>query len=250
MSSSHPPCPFVPCCVQALPARPVLPYLLHPRLHCRHLLYLLLFRPRHRHHPHPPRHRLHHFLYLRELPFALWEAEVVLAGCMGVWRCCTTVCGALSGACGLGAFVAFAPELGLCAAASSAGFSTSAKLSCLLLQKERKSYGDPLPRPDGNSLTCSCTCSDDDFGNNDALVACRQLGYSGGSSVGSADQFNSTYPITPGSGSILLDDLRCDPSVHTRIEDCPSRGWGSHNCVHSEDVGVYCGKLPGYVSNA
>jgi hypothetical protein len=99
------------------------------------------------------------------------------------------------------------------------------------------------------------TCSDDDFGNNDALVACRQLGFRGGSAV---YQRNSAYPITPGSGSILLDDLACDPSVHTRIEDCPSRGWGSHNCNHGEDVGVYCllpGKLPGYsvrsyVSNA
>ena len=79
--------------------------------------------------------------------------------------------------------------------------------------------------------------SDDSFDNDDALVACRQLGFTGGSVV---YQGNSSYSFTGGNDPILLDDLACNPSVHTAIEQCPSRGWGSHNCGHSEDVGVYC----------
>jgi hypothetical protein len=81
------------------------------------------------------------------------------------------------------------------------------------------------------------TCSDDDFGNDDALVACRQLGFAYGIAV---TQLDSTYRLGPGTGPILLDNLHCDPAVHTRIEECPSNGWGVHNCGHGEDVGVSC----------
>ncbi len=87
-------------------------------------------------------------------------------------------------------------------------------------------------------------CSDDSFDDDDALVACRQLGFTRGSAV---FRGNSTYPVTGGTGSILLDNVACNPAVHTAIEQCPTYGgwgsaggWGVHNCVHSEDVGVYC----------
>ncbi len=80
-------------------------------------------------------------------------------------------------------------------------------------------------------------CSDDYFDDDDALVACRQLGFSGGSAI---YQGNATYRILGGNGTIWLDNLVCNSSVHTRIEQCWSHGWGVHNCAHFEDVGVYC----------
>ena len=98
---------------------------------------------------------------------------------------------------------------------------------------------------------CSCsadllsalhlTLSDDVFGSAEALVACRQLGFADGTVV---DQYNTTYRISPGTGPILLDNVACDPAVDARIEDCSSNGWGVHNCVHGEDVGVYCSRFP------
>ena len=80
--------------------------------------------------------------------------------------------------------------------------------------------------------------SDDTFDNRAALVVCRQLGFTSGSVV---YQGNGTYSIMGGTGDILLEDVACNASVHTRIEQCPNRGgWRSHNCGHHQDVGVYC----------
>jgi len=42
-----------------------------------------------------------------------------------------------------------------------------------------------------------------------------------------------------GRGRIWLDDLACTGS-ETYIGDCSHRGWGSHNCGHSEDVSIAC----------
>ena len=42
-----------------------------------------------------------------------------------------------------------------------------------------------------------------------------------------------------GIGPIWMDDVRCDQS-HNFLEQCPFRGWGSHNCKHREDAGVKC----------
>ena len=45
-----------------------------------------------------------------------------------------------------------------------------------------------------------------------------------------------------GTGLILLDDLQCI-GTEERLLDCPSAEAGTHNCHHSEDVGVICQEL-------
>jgi len=47
----------------------------------------------------------------------------------------------------------------------------------------------------------------------------------------------------PGSGSIVLDDVRCTGD-EVQLTNCSHRGLGVHNCGHNEDVGVTCqGKI-------
>jgi hypothetical protein len=82
-------------------------------------------------------------------------------------------------------------------------------------------------------------CSDDSFGDDDALVACRQLGFTRGSALYQYT-LNATFPVKGGDGPVWLDDLACNASVHTAVEQCPSNGWGINDCSHIEDVGVYC----------
>ena len=77
------------------------------------------------------------------------------------------------------------------------------------------------------------TVCDDLWDISDARVVCRQLGYGG------AIQALQGGYVQDGSGSIFLDDVRCNGS-ESSISDCQHRGWGSHNCGHSEDAGVNC----------
>ena len=76
------------------------------------------------------------------------------------------------------------------------------------------------------------TVCDDAFALPDANVVCRQLGY------GTAKDY-STSDFPSGSGTTWLDEVRCSGS-ESRLEDCSHAGWGSEDCSHSEDVGVYC----------
>lgn len=73
------------------------------------------------------------------------------------------------------------------------------------------------------------TICDDAFDENDATVACRELGFSEG------------FPYTDGAGSgeIWMDDVDCS-GTEARLVECEFLGWGVHNCSHSEDVGVEC----------
>lgn len=77
------------------------------------------------------------------------------------------------------------------------------------------------------------TVCDDDFDTNDnaADVLCKQLGYASG--VQSGNSFGA------GTGPIWLDDIECD-GTEASLLDCSRSWWGSHNCDHSEDVGVVC----------
>ena len=77
------------------------------------------------------------------------------------------------------------------------------------------------------------TVCDDLWDINDAQVICRQLGFI------TALQATSSASFGQGTGTIWLDNVQCRGN-ETRIENCPNNGWGSHNCVHSEDAGVVC----------
>ena len=79
------------------------------------------------------------------------------------------------------------------------------------------------------------TICDDFWGLDDAMVICRELGFSG------AVQALSRAAFGRGSGPILLDDVFCTGTEET-VFDCQHRGIGNHNCEHYDDAGVRCGK--------
>ncbi|XP_046846620.1 scavenger receptor cysteine-rich type 1 protein M130-like isoform X4 [Xenia sp. Carnegie-2017] len=80
------------------------------------------------------------------------------------------------------------------------------------------------------------TVCDDYWDINDAIVACRQLGYQYASK---ALKGNDT---TNGNGTIWLDDVDCTGN-EMYLSSCTHRKWGIHNCKHSEDAGVECTKV-------
>ena len=52
-------------------------------------------------------------------------------------------------------------------------------------------------------------------------------------------QAYSSAAFGQGNGPIMLDNLNCNGN-ETYISECPSLGWFSHHCDHSEDAGVSC----------
>ena len=76
------------------------------------------------------------------------------------------------------------------------------------------------------------TVCDDGFSEVDAQVVCRSLGLYGG-------VVNTLYRDGDRSGRIWLDEVGCVGS-EVSLSACSSRGWGVHNCYHSEDVGLCC----------
>uniref|UniRef100_A0AAX7VDU9 SRCR domain-containing protein n=1 Tax=Astatotilapia calliptera TaxID=8154 RepID=A0AAX7VDU9_ASTCA len=69
------------------------------------------------------------------------------------------------------------------------------------------------------------TVCDDNWDINDAEVVCREL------NCGTA--LNATQS---GSGSIWLDDVSCSGSERS-LTECQHRGFGTHDCTHSQDAG-------------
>ncbi|XP_066279137.1 lysyl oxidase homolog 3-like [Branchiostoma lanceolatum] len=80
------------------------------------------------------------------------------------------------------------------------------------------------------------TVCDDDFDMNDAMVACRMLGYSNATEVPPSAHYGQ------GSGNIYMDNLGCTGN-ESSLFDCRFPGWGVQNCGHDEDIGVVCGNL-------
>ena len=77
------------------------------------------------------------------------------------------------------------------------------------------------------------TVCDDYWDLRDAIVVCRQLGYSSALTAKGKASFGT------GIGKIWLDDVECLGS-ESSIDMCPSNEWGVHNCDHDEDASVVC----------
>ena len=73
---------------------------------------------------------------------------------------------------------------------------------------------------------------DDDFVQQEATVACKQLGFTGA-------QTHVRGFGGPSSLRIWLDDVACD-GTEMSLSECSHLPWGEHNCGSDEDVGVRC----------
>ena len=78
------------------------------------------------------------------------------------------------------------------------------------------------------------TVCDDAWDINEAHVVCRQLGFSR-----LAANASKVAHYGQGTGPIWMDDVACSGN-EPHLYDCRQRRWGSHNCVHMEDSGVFC----------
>ena len=77
------------------------------------------------------------------------------------------------------------------------------------------------------------TICDDGWDQADAIVICKELGFS------TASTYKRNAFFGQGSGNIVLDDVTCT-GTETSIHNCGHRGYLSHNCGHHEDAGVVC----------
>ena len=86
------------------------------------------------------------------------------------------------------------------------------------------------------------TVCDSNWGTQEAVVVCRQLGFpfSTAQGIGNPDPSTSEPFFGQGSGSVWLNNIRCTGS-ELHLDDCMHDGWGSNgNCDHNNDAGIIC----------
>lgn len=79
------------------------------------------------------------------------------------------------------------------------------------------------------------TVCDDFFSFPEGSIVCRQLNYLNALST-------SSSLFGAGEGPIWLDNVDCTGSEDSII-NCDHNGFGVHNCDHTEDIGIICGKF-------
>ena len=77
------------------------------------------------------------------------------------------------------------------------------------------------------------TVCNDAFGSTEAQLACKTLGFSGGSYA------NGNIGIAESIVPIWMDDVDCDSSS-TNFLECTHAGWGVEDCGHDEDILLTC----------
>ncbi|XP_035474116.1 deleted in malignant brain tumors 1 protein [Scophthalmus maximus] len=77
------------------------------------------------------------------------------------------------------------------------------------------------------------TICDDRWGMQEANVACREM------NCGNAIVVRNRAFYGRGLEQVWMDDTECT-GLEKSLADCPHRGFGEHDCDHSEDAGVEC----------
>lgn len=77
------------------------------------------------------------------------------------------------------------------------------------------------------------TVCDDRWGMQEAAVACREM------NCGNALAVKYKAYFGRGREQVWLDDVECT-GLEKSLADCPHRGFGEHDCDHSEDAGIEC----------
>ncbi|GLD67207.1 deleted in malignant brain tumors 1 protein-like protein [Lates japonicus] len=77
------------------------------------------------------------------------------------------------------------------------------------------------------------TICDDRWGMQEAAVTCREMNCGNPLSV----EYKAFYGR--GQEQVWMDDLECTGHEES-LTDCPHRGFGEHDCDHTEDAGVEC----------
>ncbi|XP_028407333.1 deleted in malignant brain tumors 1 protein-like [Dendronephthya gigantea] len=123
-----------------------------------------------------------------------------------------------------------------CSHNSDAGVECSTKALTKILRLQGPLSKDGIGRVEVFHNGIWGTICDDYWDIKDARVVCRQLGYP--DALNYFQQGSSSH-VLPGSGQIWLDDVSCT-GKEKEIASCSHRGWGVHDCAHSEDAGVEC----------
>ncbi len=79
------------------------------------------------------------------------------------------------------------------------------------------------------------TVCDDDWDYRDAVVVCRQLGFTGS---GDPHAIHTAH-FGAGSGLIVLDNVECTGNEMTLL-GCRAQPLGDHNCDSIEDSSLFC----------